>query len=201
MFYVCSVTSTPPSPANITPCPERAARNLAVLDEMIQINRDAARAFGRMIETQADAVEALVAGDLTDRGYAFVISAPEFDRMMNRITRSIRLCIMLQARIENPPPPRTEPAEAQTAPIAANRRDQVATAVKRLIESRDRDHEGLFHELVERLDAIGDAEVLATPIEVLIARLLDELELTPGLDAPDTASSRETSPTPTASGP
>ena len=183
MFYVCSVTCTPSTLARTPPdgpCPERRARNLALLDEMIELAAQAARDTARRIAVQADAVEALLEGDYTNRAEALAIPLPELNRSLERSFRSLRLFWALQMRMEQPAPAR--PIDPQTARANAQHREQAHAAVKRLIEteSAECDRERLLGDYLELLEDTDVEDDVTVPLETLIVRLCGRIGLKPG---------------------
>jgi len=141
---------------------ERQGRTLADLAEL-------GLSFARKIEARVDAVQSV------DEAQALALA-------FHRVSRSVRLCLALEVRLQRESLRVMDDDRVATARRTEVRKAQVRAAVSRAVydETEGDDVEALLDELEERLDEEALYEDFADdPIEVCVARIRQGLGLPP----------------------
>ena len=180
--------AAPPGPE------DRTARNLRLLDELVDIGMDLTRDLRTQVAAQTEAFQVFVQGDFTNRtppgGW---ITVDQSQRAFDRFTRAIRLTMVLQQRFEQDGEVRaaqtakarsdeTARARADNDKRNMDRQNEVAGAAFYAVEADLKDCEAAerFGEaLTERLDDIEFADLWEQPPGVLLARILKDMGLKP----------------------
>jgi hypothetical protein len=171
----------------LDPREQRALRRLAMLETLAEIG-----------VAMAHSVRAMTDLELERRADAAFSGAPpeptgavaELDLAYGRISRSVRLTMALEARLDAAPKPpaaqaveqRADEKQRAAAGVAKMQRAFVNDALSRAIvdEAPESERENLLGDLHERLDDKSDEELFAElPTEQLIRRIGRDLGLTP----------------------
>ena len=184
-----------PTPDAVTPdLQDRTARNLRLLDELVDIGMDLTRDLRAQVRAQTDAYQVFLCGDFSNRappgGW---ITLDQAQRAYDRFSRAIRLTMVLQERFEQDGKVRAEQAAKaradETARVQAenlkrnhDRQNEVAVAAFHAVEADLKDDEAVeifAAALNERLHDIELVDLWEQPPGVLLARILKDLDLTP----------------------
>ena len=187
-----------PSPECVTPDPYQdcAAQDLRLLTELIEMGMDTARAIRGQALAQADAVQALADGDLTNRplpgGW---ITVEACGLAFSRITRAIRLTMAFRQRIIRDMAQDAKTAlkahkkllKREAARAAAvhqakvkDRRDEIIVDVTMAVIPSEEDIEVLgdtMRRVSERLKDVEEPDLFDLPTGVLVARIVKDIGL------------------------